>query len=357
MKILMIGAKSFPNSREGGIDVVVQNLAEQMVRLGHDVTVLVRKKRHQKLPPEYNGVKIKEIFTLNFKNTDAVVYSYFATSFAKKSDADIIHYHAEGNTLFLKRLKKKKDKVFVTIHGLDWKRAKFSKLGIKVLKKSEKQAVLYSNKIITLCKNDSDYFKNEYNLETTIIPNGTNEYRIIPANKITDLYGLAEKSYILFLARIVPEKGAHYLIDAYNQLDQNKIKLVIAGGDSHSKTYYDELKQNANNENIIFTGRVEGELLDELYSNSLFYVLPSDIEGMPLSLIEALGHKSICLCSNIDELTSINSSNCYYFEKGNVNDLNNKLFNLINITPPFKDETVFETWEEITKKTLAFYIR
>lgn len=358
MKILFIGTKKFPNSREGGIDIVVEKLALRMAELGHDVTVLVRKRKNQVMPKEYKGVKIVQIFTINKKATDALVYSYFATKYARKHKFDVVHYHAEGNTFFIDKTKNIDAKVITTIHGIDWKRAKFKGLGRKILLKSEKKIVKYSDKVITLCKNDYDYFKKEYDLNTIIIPNGfDSKVEALKPNLIKEKFGLSQKSYILFLARIVPEKGLHYLISAFKQINnKNNLKLVIAGGSSHSSNYYSEMVESAKgNSNILFTGFVSGNLLTELYSNALFYVLPSDIEGMPLSLLEALSFRNICLCSDITELRDVNSKNCYYFEHSNVEDLKRKLESLISNTPKFLDENAFLSWDEVTIKTLELY--
>ena len=353
----MIGQKRYPNSREGGIDIVVQHLAEEFVKLGHEVTLLVRRKKGYNPPSEYNGVKIKKIFTLNSKRLDALVYSYFATRYAKKTDADIIHFHALGNTRFLKKLRNVKNKkIVVTIHGLDWKRGKFKGLGTKVLLKSEKAVVKYADEIITLCENDNTYYKEKYNRQTTIIPNGINQQPVIDANIIKEKYGLEKDSYILFLSRIVPEKGLDYLIDAYDKVDCPKHKLVVAGGGSHSRNYFNEMKSKAsNNKNIIFTGFVQGDKLNELFSNAYLYVLPSTIEGMPISLIEALSYKNICLCSDIKELVDIHSQNILYFKSKNVDDLKTKLEALMDKKPLYKEEKIFLNWGEVAKKTIDVY--
>ena len=358
MKILFIGAKKFPNSREGGIDIVVEKLALKMAELGHDVTVLVRKRKNQIVPKEYKGVKIVQIFTINKKATDALVYSYFATKYARKHKFDVVHYHAEGNTFFINKTKNIDAKVITTIHGIDWKRAKFKGLGTKILLKSERKIVKYSDKVITLCKNDSDYFKDAYNLATNIIPNGFDaKVKVLQPNLIKEKFNLDKNSYVLFLARIVPEKGLHYLISAFNQLDKRReIKLVVAGGNSHSVNYYNEMVELAKtNSNILFTGFVSGDMLSELYSNALFYVLPSDIEGMPLSLLEALSFKKVCLCSDINELKNVNSKNCYYFKQGDVANLKEKLESLIVNTPEFIEENAFLSWDDVTLETLEIY--
>ena len=357
MKILMIGQKRFPDSREGGIDVVVQNLALELVKLGHEVTVLVRRKKGYNPPKEYQGVKIKKIFTINSRRLDAIIYSFFATKYVKKAKVDVAHFHALGNTLFLRKLRNINDKkVVVTIHGLDWKRGKFKGLGNKILMKSERAVVKYAHEIITLCDNDKNYFKTKYSKDTLLIPNGVAVPQFFEPSIIKDKYGLSKTSYILFLSRIVEEKGVHFLIEAYNKISNPHLKLVIAGGSSHSIDYFNAVKNLANNnKNIIFTDFVKGKELHELFSNAAFYVLPSTIEGMPISLIEALSHKNVCLCSDIKELKDMKSSNIYYFQNKNVEDLKDKITWLMNEKKKYIDEQIFLSWTEVAKLTVDVY--
>ena len=357
MKILMIGAKKFPNSREGGIDIVVERLAVFMSQMGHDVTVLVRKRKGVEKFREFNGIKVVSIFTINKKSLDALVYSFFATRYAQRHHFDVVHFHAEGNTFFINKTKKLNSKIITTIHGIDWKRGKFKGLGKKILLKSEKRLAKYSDKIITLCENDAKYFKDTYNIDSFLIPNGVeSNIHFLDGNLITKQFDIIPKKYILFLARIVPEKGLHYLIKAFKNIAKTNFQLVIAGGSSHSSLYYNEMVELAGNaSNIIFTGFVSGDILSELFSNAFLYVLPSDIEGMPLSLIEALSYKNICLCSNIDELTGIKSSNCYFFKHGDVADLQIKLTEIMDNPPRFKEEEIFLPWSRIAEKTINVY--
>ena len=349
----MIGPKRIP-SREGGVDVVVGRLSKLLVEDGHEVTVFVRRKRGYKPPKYYEGIRLKKTFTINKKSTDALLYSFFATLKGVFGKYDILHFHAEGNTFFLWLTKLCRKKVVVTIHGIDWKRGKFKGLGSKILLKSEKRIVKYADEIITLCQNDADYFKKTYNKETTLIPNGFEQYELTEPNLITEKFGLHHEDYILFLARIVPEKGLHYLIEAYNSIDIPQ-KLVIAGGDSHSKDYYNEMLELAkNNKKIIFTGFVEGETLEELFSNAYLYVLPSDIEGMQMSLLEALGHKRVCLVSDIPE-NKIDEQNCYFFEHSNVESLKAKLLVVSASIKEYKNNNSLMNWKLVTEKNIEVY--
>ena len=308
-KIAMIGHKRIP-SREGGVEIVVEELSTRLVKDGYQVVVYNRKgknvqdkkadKGNNKLK-KYKGVRIITIPTINKKGIDALLYSIFATIRALFGHYNIIHYHAEGSCAMLWLPHLFKIKTVVTIHGLDWQRSKWGGIATKYIKFGEKIAARYADEIIVLSQNIQKYFKEIYGRETMFIPNGVNKPTIREAKIIKEKYNLKKDNYILFLARIVPEKGLHYLIEAYNNINTDK-KLVIAGGASHTNDYLKEIKNIIKeNENIIMTGFVQGIELEELYSNCYLYCLPSDVEGMPLSLLEAMSYGCTCLVSDIDE--------------------------------------------------------
>lgn len=337
MRISMIGHKRIP-SREGGVEIVVEELSTRMVKLGHEVTCYNRGGKHvldkkQKIDniKKYKGVKLKKVLTIDKRGLAAMTSSFFGTLKILFSNADVVHYHAEGPCVMIPIIKwLSRKKVIVTIHGLDWQRAKWGEFATKYIKFGEKIAVKYADEIIVLSKNVQKYFKDTYGRNTTFISNGVNEPEILENKIITEKYGLKKDDYILFLGRIVPEKGIHYLIDAFNELNTTK-KLVIAGGASDTNTYYLELKEKAkNNSNIIFTGFVQGEELQELYSNAYIYCLPSDVEGMPLSLLEAMSYGNCCLTSDIDECSEVLQDKGVTFKKSNVKDLSKILQELLN---------------------------
>ena len=365
LKIIMLGHKYVP-SREGGVEIVVENLATEMVKKGHGVTLYNRKRKQYKPLSEYNGIKLESVYTVDKKSLDAVVYAYFATKKAKKAakkgGADIVHFHAEGPCLFLNKLPKKGKrnyKIVVTVHGLDWQRGKWGGFATKILKKAEKKIVKYADEIIVLSENVKNYFKQTYGRDTVFIPNGVSKPEVTPAEDITKNWGLKKNSYILFLARIVPEKGLHYLIEAWKRAVKETgtdKKLVIAGASSHSDDYFNGIvKSCEGEESIIMTGFVQGKILSELYSNSYLFVLPSDIEGMPMSLLEALSYGNVCLVSDIPENTSVINSSCYTFEKGNIDDLTQKLVQILGDNISGGGQAELCDWEEIAQRTLNLY--
>ena len=371
MKIAMIGHKRVP-SREGGVEIVVEELSTRLVNEGHQVDIYNRRGKNvqdknsdlkNNKIKEYKGTKIITIPTINKKGIDALLYSFFASIKASFKKYDVLHYHAEGSCAMLWIPHILKKKIVVTIHGLDWQRSKWGGFASKYIKLGEKMAVKYADEIIVLSEGVQKYFKETYGRDTIFIPNGVNKPIIREPKIIKEKYGLNKDEYILFLARIVPEKGLDYLIEAYNNLNTDK-KLVIAGGASHTNSYLDTIKEKANkNKNIILTGFVQGKELDELYSNCYIYCLPSDVEGMPISLLEAMSYGKNCVVSNIEENTQVVENMATTFEKSNSEDLTKKLIDVLEGKNRKTEKELQDyilnkyNWDEITDITQKLYYR
>lgn len=369
MKIAMLGHKRIP-SREGGIEIVVDELSTRMVLKGHSVTAYNRAGKHVSGKEynttdlkEYKGVKLKKVFTIDKKGLAAMTSSFFAAVSAAFGRYDIVHFHAEGPCAFTWLPKLFGKRVVATIHGLDWQRSKWGGFATKYLQFGEKMAVKFADEIIVLSKNVQDYFKNEHNRDTVYIPNGIEKTDIKQADIITKKWGLEKGGYILFLGRIVPEKGITYLIDAFKNIKTDK-KLVIAGGSSDTGGFMNEVITRAKDDDrIIFTGFVEGQMIEELYSNAYLYTLPSDLEGIPISLLEAMSYGNCCVVSDIPECAEVVSDMAVTFKKGDISDLQEKLQMLLD-----DEETVEKykqaasdyicskfNWDEATDKTLELY--
>lgn len=336
LKIAMIGHKRIP-SREGGVEIVVDELSTRYVKLGHRVDAYNRcgthvsgKKFDEARGKSYKGVRLIQIPTFKNSTLNAPVYSVLATFRALFGRYDVIHYHAEGPCMMLWLPKLFGKHVVATIHGLDWQRSKWEGLAVRVLKFGEKMAAKYADDVIVLSKNVQEYFRENYGRETVFIPNGVNRPTLRKVDMIRSQYGLEKDSYILFLARIVPEKGLHYLIEAYQQVETDK-RLVIAGGVSHSREYMEQIHaMAAKDSRILMTDFVQGQVLEELCSNAYLFVLPSDVEGMAVSLLEAMSYGNCCLVSDIKENTEVVETHAVTFRKGDVSDLREKLKELLS---------------------------
>jgi glycosyltransferase involved in cell wall biosynthesis len=328
VKIAIIGHKRIP-SREGGIEKGVEMHAIRMVERGHEVHVYNRGNNHvfgekyDKLK-EYKGVKIITIPTTNGKS-EIPIYSFLATIRAIIGRYDVISYRASGSCVMIPIARLFGVRTIASIHGIDSKRAKWGKFASFYLRLGEKMAAKYASECLVLSKDMQRYFKEVYNCDSIIFANGSNIGKKAELNFFKQEFDLKKNEYYLSLGRITPEKGIHYLIEAYKKTKIKK-KLVIAGGDASNKEYINELKLLAKDDKrIVFTGFVDEEKSNELYSNSYAFILPSDLEGMANTLLEAMSFGNCCLVSNIAENIEVVNNYAVTFKKSNVLDLADKI--------------------------------
>lgn len=370
MKVAMVGHKIIP-SRRGGIEKVLTSLCPLLVEEGAEVTCYNRSSDKVEneyvgtvVDKKYCGVKLKKAFTLNARGVSAMMASFTAAISAAFGKYDIVHFHAEGPCAAMWIPKLFGKKCVATVHGLDWQREKWGKgFASKYIKFGEKVMAKYADEIIVLSESAAKYFKDTYNRDTILINNGIEKPDKKQADKIKELYGISKDEYICMVSRLTAEKGVHYLIDAYNSINTDK-KLVIAGDTSDTDDYVELLKKKAEgNSNIIFTGFISGDVLDEIYSNAYLVVLPSDIEGMSLSLLEAMAYGNAVLCSDIPENTLVVEDKAIHFEKSNISDLADKLQMLCDkqdIRDDYKknaEEFILGkyNWNDVAKSTHNLY--
>lgn len=371
LRVAILGHKRIP-SREGGVEVVVEELSTRLVKLGCEVTCYNRSGHHTSgkefdtdAGGNYRDVRLKSVPTVNIKGLAAVSSSLFASLFAAFGRCDVVHIHAEGPAFMCWLPKLFGKRVVVTIHGLDHRRAKWGRLASAYIMAGEKNAVRFADEIIVLSKNVQRYFMDAYGRETVYIPNGVSRPEQKSVKLIQERFGVNKGEYILFLGRIVPEKGLKYLVEAFKRVETDK-KLIIAGGSSDTDSFLQELRGLAEGDSrIVFTGFAQGELLEELYSNAYVYVLPSDLEGMPLSLLEAMSYGNCCLVSDIPECAEVVGCRAVTFQKGNIADIQKKLQMLCDDAELVQEyqrgaaDFVCEkySWDRMAQKTLELYHR
>lgn len=369
LSIAMLGHKRIP-SREGGIEIVVEELSTRMVEKGHSVTCYNRLGHHVsgeefngRTLKEYKGVKLKTVFTINRKGLAAMTSSFSAALRSAFSRYDAVHFHAEGPCAMLWLPKLFGKRCVATIHGIDWQRAKWNGFASRYIRFGEKVAAKYADEIIVLSKRVQKYFVDTYGRETVFIPNGVSRPKFHSPELIHNKFDLNKDDYFLFLGRMVPEKGITYLIEAFRKVETKK-KLVIAGGSSDTDAFLHDLKELAKGDDrIIFTGFVQGQILEELYSNAYAYCLPSDLEGMPLSLLEAMSYGNCCIVSDIAECTEVVEEEALIFKKSDVAELRNKL--QYTCDHPKEVQKLKErsagyirrkySWDDVVEQTLELY--
>ncbi|MDD3296133.1 MAG: glycosyltransferase family 4 protein [Candidatus Omnitrophica bacterium] len=334
MKICFIVLKGMPFG--GGIEKYTEELGSRLVQKGHEIVVYAMRHYGAK-DGIYKGMKIKTVPTLRTKNLEKIVASLMSTIYQySEKKVDIIHFHAFGPAIFNLIPRLAGIKVVVQGHGLEWRRSRWNP-GIKLaLKLTEFFSVKFPNRITVVSRVQQKYLRERYNADSIYIPTGVN----FPQPEEPELikqYGLKGNDYILFAARLVKEKGAHHLIEAYKRLNTDK-KLVISGDIENEREYKKSLyKLSGKNKDIIFTGFITGKVLREVFSNCYMFVLPSEIEGLSTTLLEAMSYGNYCLASDIPENLEALGSLGHSFKCGDVDDLKNKMQHLID------DRSIIET--------------
>ncbi|MBD2388328.1 glycosyltransferase family 4 protein [Cylindrospermum sp. FACHB-282] len=369
MKIAVIGAKGLP-PKQGGIEHHCAELYTRMVKQGHCVDLFARSSYTDCSwfkEDDYQGVRVISLPGWHLRGLDAFVSSALGAIASCGQQYDIIHFHALGPALFTWLSRKATSaKVVVSCQGLDWQRAKWGNLSSQLILTGEKAAVHFAHGIIVVSKDLKSYFLQTYDRQTFYIPNAPAGYGESDQNFT---YGkslnLTPGRYILFLGRLVPEKRPDLVIEAFSTLNPTGWKLVLAGGVSDTKSFSSKLLTKvANHRDIVFAGELRGSRLWEIVRGSGLFVLPSELEGLPLAMLEAMQEGIPVLASDIlphQEL--INSQRGMLFTSGDldscIRSLNWAIRHPTELAKMAKNAQDYVqsnySWDYITSETLKLY--
>ena len=345
MRIAMIGQKGIP-AIYGGVEKHVHDLAIHLAK-NHEVYVYSRKWYSNSQDQKFEGVNIIHTPTIHTKHLDAIINTFTSTIHALFQKYDIIHYHGVGPSLlsWLPRVFAPKTKVVTTFHSIDRYHQKWNFFAKLILRLGEKTACTFAHKTIAVSESIKQYCLNEFNKNVTYIPNGVNEKTTeIFENKLNQFH-LQKNNYLVMVSRLVPHKGAHILIEAFQ-----KLKLAIVGGSAYTDTYIKKLHLQASSINdIIFTDFQTGESLEQLYFNSIALVHPSLNEGLPITVLQAMSYGVPTLVSKIPEHLEIIKNPEVLFQENNTEDLKNILYNFLQKTEKEKKQIGKENLEIIKK--------
>jgi len=295
----MVGQRGVP-ATFGGIEHHVEELGARLVERGHEVIVYARPRYLDAPIEEHRGMRVKVLPTVDSKHLDAIVHSGVSTTAAIRERVDVIHYHAIGPGIpgALPRFASHA-KVALTVHGRDGERAKWGRGAQMVLSSAEWMSAKVPDATIVVSQDLQRHYLERYERTTWYIPNGVEPKDRLPAREITERWGLTEGSYVLFVGRLVPEKAPDLLIRAFRRMPGDR-RLVIAGGSSFTDDFVDALHAlAATDDRVVMAGYVYGDALTELYSNAAAFVLPSALEGLPLTLLEAASFGAPLVASDI----------------------------------------------------------
>ncbi|HEX8816767.1 MAG TPA: glycosyltransferase family 4 protein [Terriglobales bacterium] len=323
-RIAFIGARGVV-SKYSGIESYYEEVGPRLAEMGYEVVVYCRNHFTPAITA-YNGMRLLRLPTIRTKHLETLIHTFLSTLHSMFTRCDVVHFHALGPSLFSFLPRLVGQKTVVTVQGLDWQRKKWGRFAAAVLRAGEWASAHFPNRTMVVSTTLRQRYRERYHAETIYVPNGTTlRDRATSAHLPT--WGLETGQYILFLGRFSPEKNCHLLIEAYEQL-QTPVKLVLAGGSSHTNSYVEALRLHAG-ERIAFLDWVSGDALNELLTNAMLFVLPSDLEGMSLALLDAMGAGVCTLTSDIAENRELTEDAGFTFRPGDVDDLARMLALLI----------------------------
>ncbi len=366
MKIAMIGQKGMVlGERGGGIERHVAKISTYLVESGHDVTIYSRAKYLPEKPERLHGVHLKFIPTLYSKNLEAIIHTFFSSIHALFQGYDIIHYHGVGPATlsWIPRIFARKAKTIVTFHSQDQFHQKWSFFARKYLAFGERASATFPHYCISVSHVIQVYCREHFNREVVYIPNGASPKEVKDSFEL-EKFGLEEKGYILNVGRIVPQKGLHFLVEAYKKLETEK-RLVIVGSSSFSDEYEKKVRTLAKgNSNILFLGYQSGAALEQLFAHAYIYVQASESEGLPVVVLESMSYGVAPLVSDIPENLEAAHHAGFSFKNTDIDDLAKQLNYVLQHEDEVKErgeeaQAVIETkfdWKLITSHIEGVYI-
>lgn len=369
MRIAVIGAKGLP-PKQGGIEHYCAEVYPRMVAQGHCVDLFARSSYTElswREEYDFKGVRVISLPCMGKRGIDAFSSSALGAISAIASNYDVVHFHALGPALFscLPKIASSA-KIVVTCQGLDWQRAKWGNLSSRLIKLGEMTAARYAHGIIVVSEELRSYFLRTYERQTVYIPNAPASY---PKSDENFEYGtslkLEQQRYLLFLGRLVPEKRPDLLIEAFQKLKPPGWKLVLAGGVSDTKQYVSNLLDAiASDPNVILAGELWGDRLAEIVRGAGLFVLPSDVEGLPLSMLEAMREGIPVVASNIPPHQQlIDEQRGVLFQAGDIDSCVQRLGWAINNSQEMKTRAqkaqqyvkLNYNWDKITTENINLY--
>ena len=324
LRVAFIGGRGVV-SKYSGIETYYEEIGKHLANLGHEVTIYCRT---YSTPPgtERNGMRLVRLPTLRSKHLETLLHTVVSTAHALTQKYDVVHYHTLGPALFSFFPRLLGTKTAVTVQGLDWQRKKWGRFASAVLRLGEEASVRLPSGTMVVSQTLQQRYRAKHRVESLYVPNGGILREKVSPRKILD-WGLEPGRYVLFLGRFSPEKGCHLLVEAFEQIDSD-VKLVLAGASSYCDEYSCELRTHAS-ERIRMLDWVAGETLDELLTQSMIFVLPSDMEGLSLALLDAMGAGLCVLASDVPENREVVEGAGFLFRCGSASDLADRLRFLI----------------------------
>ena len=363
MKIFVTGTRGIPDI-PGGVEKHCQELFPRVANKGQVVLIATRSSYITSKLNKWHDIRLISCFAPKKKSLEAIVHTTIALLKARRYSPDVVHIHAVGPALLTPLARLLGFNVVFTNHGPDYDREKWGKTAGFILRLGEKMGGLFASELIVISSVIGDIIKKRCNRKPCLIYNGVS----LPIkSKKTDFLqqiGVESGKYIIAIARFVPEKGLHDLVNAFKALNAD-YKLVIAGDADYETAYSRRLKKKAaEDKKIILTGYITGEPLNQIYTHAKLFILPSYHEGLPIALLEALSYGLPVLVSDIPANREVGLAPHRYFRSRNVDDLKDKMGLLLEEEVSEKEKLWIQqqlqekyNWDKIADQTIKVYER
>ena len=366
MKIVVTGTRGIPDIM-GGVETHCEELFPRIVQMGHEVTVIRRKSYVHDSLTEWKGVNLVDVETPKKKSFEAIIHTFRSINRARRLGADVLHIHAIGPALLTPYARLLGMKVVFTHHGPDYDRDKWGTVAKTILKLGERMGCMFANKVIVISEVINELIVRKYGRrDAHLIYNGVPEPDFTDYPEYFKELGIEEGKYILGMCRFVPEKNLHHLVEAFEKVKSEKlkikssqaedIKLVLAGDTDFEDDYSRSLKEQARKAGVVLTGFVKGRKLHSLLTHARSFVRPSSHEGLPIALLEAMSYRLPVIVSDIPANLEVKLNDGHYFQTGNVEQLAEKLKESVardfqRIDYPMEEYD----WDVIAEKTMNVY--
>lgn len=294
-RIAIIGIKGIP-AQFGGFETAVD---QTMRRLVSDFDVVVYNRNDHPSGPiaEYEGIRIRTLWTPHSKHLSTIVHAFLATIDALRCGTDVFHYFTAGTAPLTVIPKAFGRRVVVSVDGLDWQRSKWGFVPRAYLRFGERLASWIVDAVVTDAEVLRRYYRDHYSRDSICIAYGSE----LPApvhNGRLDSLGLHPRGYYLFVGRLVPENLIDQLLVAWRNVKTDR-RLVIVGDDPWETEYKARLRSLADHR-VVFTGYVFGDGYAELLNGCYAYVFPDEIGGTHPALVEAMGAGAAILANGTE---------------------------------------------------------
>ena len=328
MRIGVIGTRGFPEI-QGGIETHCMELYTRIALDSNNLITVYRRKPYldsMNRNAKFTNIRFVDFNVPRSKFLETFLHSFISTLHALFQRYDIVHYHNTGPGFFIPLLFFSGARVVFTYHNISYTQKKWNFAAKKFLSLSEKISLNNSDYVIFISEIIKTEMLKKYPVNNyKVIFNGVRIPDLSTQWDYIDSLGLEKQKYVIAVGRFLEEKGFDYLIRAFKKADVSDFRLVLAGDTDYPTGYSNKLKELAMENDVILTGFIKGEKLNQIFSYAKLFVMSSFEEGLPIALLEAMSYNIDVLASDIPANLQIELNKDDYFRVGDEEELKTKI--------------------------------